>query len=57
MKTIDFYIMLPGNIEARGSQKGRKKNYGSGKETLRFKANGQTQIMEEVRTRFLQYQV
>ncbi|KAF6197910.1 hypothetical protein GE061_007652 [Apolygus lucorum] len=36
-----------GNIEARGSQKGKKKGYGSGKETLRFKANGQAQIIEE----------
>lgn len=36
-----------GNIEARGNQKGRKKGYGSGKETLRFKANGQAQIIEE----------
>ncbi|BET02255.1 rgs-gaip interacting protein gipc [Nesidiocoris tenuis] len=51
-KTFTLRLVEPiragfGNIEARGSQKGRKKNYGSGKETLRFKANGQTQIMEE----------
>ncbi|XP_014250689.1 PDZ domain-containing protein GIPC3 [Cimex lectularius] len=35
------------NIDARGNHKSRKKGYGSGKETLRFKANGQAQIVEE----------
>uniref|UniRef100_A0A224XSQ1 Putative rgs-gaip n=1 Tax=Panstrongylus lignarius TaxID=156445 RepID=A0A224XSQ1_9HEMI len=36
------------NVDARSSHRNKsKKGYGSGKETLRFKANGQTQIVEE----------
>nr|XP_018910132.1 PREDICTED: PDZ domain-containing protein GIPC3 [Bemisia tabaci] len=36
------------NIEPRGNpRKGKKSNYGSGKETLRFKANGKALIEEE----------
>lgn len=31
-----------------GARAGRKQNYGSGKETLRFKANGQATIENEV---------
>ena len=34
------------------SRKGKKANYGSGKETLRFKANGEAQI-EQVKTRIV----
>lgn len=36
------------NIEPRGSgRRGKKGGFGTGKETLRFKANGQVQIQEE----------
>ncbi|XP_026675886.1 PDZ domain-containing protein GIPC3 isoform X3 [Diaphorina citri] len=36
------------NIEARGNpKKGKKSSYGSGKETLRFKADGNAQIQNE----------
>lgn len=37
------------NIEPRGGnpKKGKKSSYGSGKETLRFKANGNAQIQDE----------
>nr|XP_014280638.1 PDZ domain-containing protein GIPC1 [Halyomorpha halys] len=35
------------NIEPRGSGRRGKKSFGTGKETLRFKANGQVQIQEE----------
>lgn len=31
-----------------GARSGKKQNYGSGKETLRFKANGQATIENEV---------
>lgn len=40
-----------GNIGPRGDlKKGKKSGYGSGKETLRFKADGSTQIIKKVRT-------
>jgi hypothetical protein len=33
------------------ARKGKKANYGSGKETLRFKANGEAQIEEVKHTK------
>lgn len=42
-----FYDFTLANIEPRGSKRG-KIAYGNGKETLRFKANGATQIQKEV---------
>lgn len=39
-----------GNIGPRSDlRKGKKSSYGSGKETLRFKADGSAQIIEKVR--------
>lgn len=35
-----------------GARSGKKQAYGSGKETLRFKANGQATIENEVITKF-----
>jgi hypothetical protein len=45
----NFYLPLV-NVGPKGdSRKGKKANYGTGKETLRFRANGEAQI-EQVRT-------
>jgi hypothetical protein len=43
------------NVGPKGDpRKGKKANYGTGKETLRFRANGEAQI-EQVRIRILVY--
>lgn len=47
-KYIYFRLNLLANIEPRGTKRG-KNSYGNGKETLRFKANGATQIQKEVK--------
>jgi hypothetical protein len=49
MKTV-FLLYLPAvNVGPKGDpRKGKKANYGTGKETLRFRANGEAQI-EQVR--------
>lgn len=39
-----------------GSKGGSKKGYGSGKETLRFKANGNAAVEEQVRVAFNHFQ-
>jgi len=45
-------------IAPRGGNKmSSKKGYGTGKETLRFKANGNAAIEDEVRSTFFLYQI
>lgn len=43
-----MFLLVLANIEPRGSKRG-KNAYGNGKETLRFKADGATQIQKEVK--------
>lgn len=43
-----MFLFVLANIEPRGSKRG-KNAYGNGKETLRFKADGATQIQKEVK--------
>lgn len=49
-----FFFFYSANIESRGSKRG-KGTYGNGKETLRFKANGATQIQKEVHRKCTYY--
>lgn len=46
---LNVFLYFSANIEARSNpRKGKKPGLGTGRETLRFKANGKCQIEEEV---------
>jgi hypothetical protein len=41
-----FYLLLLANIGPRSGPGGKQKSFGSGRQTLRFKANGSAKVEE-----------